>query len=226
MLSSIAFLETARLSPAITVDGRPACGSAKEDAWCTVAYFEHNSRVGDLFYCVQPTVHIDGFSKGTSEYRFCLGSLSNNARTESSLRVRRNLGAGVHLYFLGGDIYLDNNLEHCIFVQSRTLNRARGLHPLTIVKLRPRLAMRLFSSSAFAAILQATVPAGFAATMGLVDYATIRLSFIKGWGGDYGRADITATPAWLEIHLNFAHIWLDPIVRRLAPPTERTSSTS
>ena len=41
----------------------------------------------------------------------------------------------------------------------------------------------------------------------------LRLSFVKGWGPDYPRANIKETPCWIEVHLHRPLQLLDEIGR-------------
>ncbi|CAH1398158.1 unnamed protein product [Nezara viridula] len=43
----------------------------------------------------------------------------------------------------------------------------------------------------------------------------LRLSFIKGWGPDYPRSSIKATPCWIEVHLHRALQLLDEVLHTM-----------
>ena len=63
--------------------------------WCSIAYFEQNTRVGEVFHSTSNSVHIDGFTNpGAENNRFCLGQLSNVNRSSVTENTRRHVGHG------------------------------------------------------------------------------------------------------------------------------------
>lgn len=58
--------------------------------WCSVAYFELDTQVGEIFKVSSncPRVTVDGYVDPSGVNRFCLGALSNVHRTEQSEKVR------------------------------------------------------------------------------------------------------------------------------------------
>ena len=71
--------------------GKPATASAAlissqpmPEAWCSIAYFELDTQVGEIFKVPggSKSVVVDGYVDPSAGYRFCLGALSNVHRTE------------------------------------------------------------------------------------------------------------------------------------------------
>lgn len=63
---------------------------AAPDYWCSIAYFEMDVQVGEMFKVPSscPIVTVDGYVDPSGGDRFCLGQLSNVHRTEAIERAR------------------------------------------------------------------------------------------------------------------------------------------
>jgi hypothetical protein len=66
--------------------------------WCSIAYYELNSRVGEIFRAkrTDTDIYVDGFTNPSmhDNNRFCLGQLSNVNRNSTIENTRRHIGQG------------------------------------------------------------------------------------------------------------------------------------
>jgi len=123
--------------------------------WCSIAYFELDTQVGETFKVPSSSrsVDIDGYFEPITgsiasgrPARFCLGALTNVHRMEASEKTRLYIGKGIRLEVDGeGDVWVRCLSQHAIFVQSYYLDREAGRAPGDAVhKIHPGAYTKVF----------------------------------------------------------------------------------
>uniref|UniRef100_A0A914KS16 Mothers against decapentaplegic homolog n=1 Tax=Meloidogyne incognita TaxID=6306 RepID=A0A914KS16_MELIC len=190
--------------------------------WCSICYYELNTRVGEPFKVSVNSVVIDGFTDPSSESRICLGLLSNVNRNFTIENTRRHIGMGIRLSCTDNGVLLFNQSDSAVFVQSRNANFKYGLQATAVCRVPPGGAsMLIFDYLIFGGMLEKAKSDGYQHVYELQKMCFVRLSFVKGWGADYHRQDVTSTPCWLELQLHQPMAWVDMALSDLEPPDHR-----
>ncbi|XP_048188065.1 mothers against decapentaplegic homolog 6 isoform X2 [Perognathus longimembris pacificus] len=197
--STLSYTETEVTNSLITAPGEFSDASMSPDAskpshWCSVAYWEHRTRVGRLYAVCEQAVSI--FYDLPQGSGFCLGQLNLEPRSEAVRRTRSKIGFGIVLSKEPDGVWAYNRGEHPIFVNSPTLD-APGGRTLVVRKVPPGYSIKVFDFER-----SGLLRAEFESTDGPYDPHSARISFAKGWGPCYSRQFITSCPCWLEVLLH------------------------
>lgn len=99
--------------------------------WASIAYYELNSRVGEVFHCQDYSIKVDGFTNPNNNHnRFCLGQLSNVNRNSTIENTRRHIGKGNQLQKFRQSHLLSNSKQLQIsgYRSEGKLNAVRELY--------------------------------------------------------------------------------------------------
>ena len=194
--------------------------------WCSITYYELNQRIGEAFHATQSDVVVDGYTDPCMNAdHFCVGLLSNFNRNSTIENVRRHIGKGVHLFYVGGEVFAECLSDGAVFVQSRNSNYSHHFHPTTVCKIPPGCSLKIFTHQIFAQLLAQSVQQGFEAVFELTKMCNVRMSFIEGWGAEYYRRDVTSTPCWIDVQLDGPLMWLDKVLSQMTPNTVTNSNS-
>lgn len=78
--------------------------------------------------------------------------------------------------------------------------------------------MLIFDYMIFGGMLDKAKGDGYQHVYELQKMCFVRMSFVKGWGADYHRQDVTSTPCWIEVQLHQPLAWIDSVLLLLEPP--------
>lgn len=143
--------------------------------WTSIAYYELNTRVGEMFQSKSNRVNIDGFTDPSNTIeRFCLGRLTNVHRNSTIENTRRHIGYGIQFSYIGGEVWVECFSDSAVFVQSKLYNSVHGCNDDTVCKIPPQCSLMVFSNRDFSELLSKRVYEGFGAVYELTKMCTIR----------------------------------------------------
>ncbi|MBV95854.1 Mothers against decapentaplegic 6, partial [Eschrichtius robustus] len=164
-----------RVPCACPTDASMSPDATKPSHWCSVAYWEHRTRVGRLYAVYDQAVSI--FYDLPQGSGFCLGQLNLEQRSESVRRTRSKIGFGILLSKEPDGVWAYNRGEHPIFVNSPTLD-APGGRALVVRKVPPGYSIKVFDFERSGLLQHGPEPD---AADGPYDPNSVRISFAKGW---------------------------------------------
>lgn len=214
--SEIPLLFGDRYSGSVTTSGEGGGFSNGSGEWCRLAYWELAQRVGNQFPVRVPSISV--FENEPQGNGLCLATLQNAHLTPSDavLRTRDKIGHGVILSQESDGVWAYNISSQPIFVNSPTVTADmysnlnnnsspsyRSSASLCVYRVSPGHCLCIHDPFRAEPLWRQQYLLGEQQLppTGPIDPNSIRISFVKGWGPNYTRSEITTCPCWLEVLL-------------------------
>ena len=167
---------TSQINNNVVNNGAMEVAYVEPQYWCSIAYYELNSRVGEVYHAKDHAISVDGFTNPAmkNNHRFCLGQLSNVNRNSTIENTRRHIGKGIQLNYQNGNVYVMCMSDKAIFVNSKNANHQQNYEPGTVIKVPPGCSLQIFDSNSFYELLKASVNESYEAVFELTKMCTIR----------------------------------------------------
>lgn len=185
-----------------------AAGKELPKHWCSIAYWEHNERIGPTYEGTSDVVNVFDWLPEPSG--FCLADLNRRSDvSEGTKRVRSQIGYGLQLTREREEIWIYNRSNFSLFANGPTLTFSnvnipggKLRHNIVVHKVPPGCSLKVFDYKLTPQVCQAIDSEG----VRCYHPESIRISFKKGWGSTtsskkYCRPLVTSCPCWIEIHL-------------------------
>jgi len=118
--------------------------------WCSIAYYELNSRVGEGFKISSAQVTVDGgVDPSNGEERICLGIFQNVNRNNTIESTRRHIGRGVRFSCVDFQVIAFNLSDASVFIQSRNANFKHNLQSTAVCRVPSNGSIVVFDYQLF-----------------------------------------------------------------------------
>ncbi|CAI4229598.1 unnamed protein product [Auanema sp. JU1783] len=174
--------------------------------WANICYNEFQEKVGEIFKPKKREITIDGLCVVGCDSRFSIGSINNGNRRRGVTDIRSQIGKGIKLVYDGTNCMCYSLGKGPVFIQSPLFAISEEYDSMRVYRLAglPEngipMGMPIFDSRCFHHSYNKALSSGSLREIHSLQKAcTVRISFIKGFGQNYVRSDISETPVWIEI---------------------------
>ncbi|KAI3387379.1 hypothetical protein SNEBB_006495 [Seison nebaliae] len=175
-------------------------------------FYEGKNHTGETFTTKKWQITIDGYCGENlpNSSRYSLGSLIFGNRNILHDKTRLAVGKGIVISRINYRYYITVLSAQSIFIEAPFMSLCYKGNLGTIFKIPSNKRFCIFDIYLFNYFInESSLRYSYKELIQLNKLCYIRISFIKGWGNDYPRKEISSTPCWLQLQLNHSLKELD-----------------